>query len=69
MRKFNVQNAILLLILSVTAILFLNFHSLNQSKKEICKTACTKGIETLNDGSDLLWESLSRQFVNSISTH
>ncbi|MDQ3683791.1 MAG: hypothetical protein M3352_12080 [Bacteroidota bacterium] len=69
MRKFSAKNAILLLAISIIAILFLSFHNLNQSKKELCKTACSKGTETLKDGSDLLWESLSRQFVNSVSSY
>jgi hypothetical protein len=69
MRKFNVKNAILFLAVSIIAILFLSFHNLNQPKKEICKTACPNSTEILKEGSDLLWESLSRQFVNSVSSY
>jgi hypothetical protein len=69
MRKFSAKNAILLLAISTIAILFLSFHNLNQSKKEICKTTCPNSTEILKDGSDLLWESLSWQFVNSVSAY
>jgi hypothetical protein len=69
MRKFSAKNAMVLLAVGIIAVLFLSFHNLNHSKKEICKTACPNSTEILKDGSDLLWESLSRQFVNNISSY
>jgi hypothetical protein len=69
MRKFNLKKAILLFVGGFITILFLSFHQFDQSKKEVCKNACPNSSEILKDGNALLWESLSRQFVNNISSY
>jgi len=69
MRKLRITPTFVIAAFSIALLLFMLYSIATPVAKEcLVKADCIKSIENVN-GPELIWESLSRQFINTVSTY
>jgi hypothetical protein len=69
MRKLRITPSFIIAAFSIGLLLFMLYSVATPVAKDcIVKAKCINTIENVN-GPELIWESLSRQFINSVTNY